>query len=432
MADIRFFPPEEFEMRIKHVRDRMAERGLDALLIASPENLYYLTGLNHQGYFAYQMLILPLEQEPILITRAMERAIVQDMVPEVKHVCFSDGIDPLPPPEHAEDDLLMSSSEDDSSAGLNPWSMSLGVSVRSDEGLPEDITSPTDVTCKALKEAGLSKARLGLEKDGSFFPYRIAAGIVEKMPEARWEDAQGIVDNCRILQSPLELKCTRKAAEISDTMMLAAIAAAGPGVYKRDVMASVYQTMFQRGGTYPGFIPLVRSTRTLAHEHGTWDNNRLHRKDMLFVELAGCVWRYHAPIGRLLYIGKAPGKAYKIHAVCREALQAAIEAIKPGVLGRDVYQAWQGCVDRAGLSHYRRHHCGYSVGIGFPPSWSGSGVPLGLRANSTMELRPGMVFHLLSWLLRTGKGDSFLSNTVVVTEKGCEPLSKVPWDLVVR
>jgi len=47
------------------------------------------------------------------------------------------------------------------------------------------------------------------------------------------------------------------------------------------------------------------------------------------------------------------------------------------------HAAWQGVIERAGLSGYRRHHCGYAVGIGFPPSWSGGGVPLGLRAGWT-------------------------------------------------
>jgi Xaa-Pro dipeptidase len=72
------------------------------------------------------------------------------------------------------------------------------------------------------------------------------------------------------------------------------------------------------------------------------------------------------------------------------------------------------------------------VGIGYPPSWSGSGVPVGLRRSSDLELQPGMVFHLMSWLLRTGKGDSFLSDTAVVTEDGCEVLTKVSRELYVR
>ncbi len=72
------------------------------------------------------------------------------------------------------------------------------------------------------------------------------------------------------------------------------------------------------------------------------------------------------------------------------------------------------------------------MGIGFPPSWSGSGTPRGLRRESDMELRSGMVFHLMSWLLRTGRGDSFLSDTVVVTDSGCEFLTTVERGVAVR
>jgi Xaa-Pro dipeptidase len=106
--------------------------------------------------------------------------------------------------------------------------------------------------------------------------------------------------------------------------------------------------------------------------------------------------------------------------------------MRPGALARDVYATWQVEIDRAGLSGYRRHHCGYAVGIGFPPSWSGSGVPVGLRSDSDLELRAGMVFHLMSWLLRSGRGDYFISDTVVVTQQGCERLTQVPRTLTVR
>jgi Xaa-Pro dipeptidase len=49
-----------------------------------------------------------------------------------------------------------------------------------------------------------------------------------------------------------------------------------------------------------------------------------------------------------------------------------------------------------------------------------------------MKLASGMVFHLMSWLLRTGRGDSFLSDTVVVTDDGCEFLTGAPRGVTVR
>lgn len=148
--------------------------------------------------------------------------------------------------------------------------------------------------------------------------------------------------------------------------------------------------------------------------------------------MAGCVRRYHAPMGRLIFIRHAPRRAERINRICHEAMQAAAETIEPGVEAGAVYEQWQQHLDRNKLSHYSRHHCGYSVGIGYPPSWSGSGVPVGLRRDSTMPLREGMVFHLMSWLLGSGRGDAFLSDTVVVTSEGCEFLTNVERDIRVR
>lgn len=429
-----FFAPAELEARRERARQAMAERGLAALLVTSPENVYYLSGLDHQGYFAYQALLLPRDGKPLLITRAMERAIVRDQVPDVEHLGYSDGVEPPAAPEDRERELVLATrTADGGTAGLRPWDTSFGVPSREGMGgAPTRARAPVKATVKALEEAGLGASAVGVEKSGTFLPCAILEGLTAALPKVGWQDASGLVDDLRLVQSPRELECTRRAAALSDTMMLAAIAAAGPGARQRDVMAALYQVMFQRGGTYPGFIPLVRSTHTLEHEHGTWDDSHLRPKDVLFLEMAGCVRRYHAPLGRLVFIGKAPARAVKMLELCRRAIEAASGRIGPGVKAGEVYRAWHACLEEAGLGHYHRHHCGYSVGIGYPPSWSGSGVPVGLRPGSDLALKPGMVFHLMSWLLRTGKGDSFLSDTVVVTDDGCELLTRTPRGLTVR
>ena len=70
--------------------------------------------------------------------------------------------------------------------------------------------------------------------------------------------------------------------------------------------------------------------------------------------------------------------------------------------------------------------CGYVVGLGFPPSWTGGSMVVGLRHASDLVLPPGMVFHLLSWLMGTGRGDYFFSNAAVLTDEGCEILTTTP------
>lgn len=417
----RYFEDSEYERRRRIVRETMASRGFDALLIASPENINYLTGLDHMGYFACQLLIFPGKGQPILVTRAMERAVVRDQVPDVIHVGYADGSEPAPvatPDENLPDEA---------------WALTGGTPTREFRRRPQ-LTPSSAVrdTVRALEDAGLGNAVVAVDQSSTFLPYAIAEGIMAGARGVDWQDLGSLVDDVRLVQSPEEQALTREAARISDSMMLSAIATGGAEVNAREIMASIYDAMFRRGGTYPGFVPLVRSSNNLDHEHGTWENRELRHGELLFLEMAGCLRRYHAPMGRLVFVGEAPEDAHRINAICQEAMMAAAEAIRPGARAGDVYENWQAVLDGNGLSHYSRHHCGYSIGIGYPPSWSGSGVPVGLRRHSDMPLREGMVFHLMSWLLHSGQGDAFLSDTVLVGPGGCEFLTTVNRDVLVR
>ena len=144
------------------------------------------------------------------------------------------------------------------------------------------------------------------------------------------------------------------------------------------------------------------------------------------LELAGCVCRYHAPMGRLIHLGHIRDEDAAMAEVAKRAFGAALAGLRPGRRAREVYADWQAVVDAAGMPHYRRHHCGYLVGIGFPPSWTGGNTVTGLRHDSDLELREGMCFHLLSWFTETGRGDFFVSNTALLGPGGPELLTTAP------
>jgi len=224
----------------------------------------------------------------------------------------------------------------------------------------------------------------------------------------------------------------REAARVSDAAAGAATGAMRAGGSEREVAAECQRAMILAGGTYPGFGPFIRSTARLGEEHTTWGDAHFQDGDAVFLELSGCVARYHAPLGRLVHVGRAPDDARAMARTTEEAFEAVLAALRPGALFREVYAAWQGVVDRAGLPHYRRHHCGYLVGIGVPPSWTGGNKVTGLRGDSDIEVRTGMTFHVLSWMMGTGRGDFFLSNTVLLTENGPEVLTRTPTGVTVR
>jgi Xaa-Pro dipeptidase len=365
----RAFPEEEFATRRKKLGAAMAAAGLDGLVVSTPENIFYLTGLDHQGFFALHLLIVTAAGEMTLIVRAMERVTVEDQVSGARFVGYADNED------------------------------------------------PARVACTALQDSDLARGRIGVEKHSLFFPPRACEALL---------DGSRLIDELRMIKSPLEIAYTRQAAAVTDAMLQAAIATAAPGVNEREVAAEIHRAMILAGGDTPGFGPFIRPTPRLGQEHTTWQDRKLVAGEALLLELSGCVSRYHAPAGRFLFIGRRPAGTREIEQVCLEAFDRVVEAIVPGVTAAEVYRAWQSRVDEAGLSHYRRHHCGYVVGLGFPPSWTGGSMVMGLRHDSNLVLRPGMVFHLLSWLMGSGRGDYFVSNTAVLTDAGCEILTKTP------
>ena len=80
MTHNAFFPDTEYTARLRSVREAMGQRDVDVLLITSPENIYYLTGLDHQGYFAFTMLIFPRDGDAQIVARAHEEVIMAEMV----------------------------------------------------------------------------------------------------------------------------------------------------------------------------------------------------------------------------------------------------------------------------------------------------------------------------------------------------------------
>lgn len=365
------FPSEEYETRVQDVRGLMRARALDGLLITSPENIYYLVGLSHQGYFAFTMLIFPVEGQPLLVTRSMERVTVTEQAPDVDHVGFADN------------EL--------------PWT----------------------AVVRAIEQARLPSARLGVELDNMFFPPQVWEEVKARLPRVEWSDGSGLTEEIRLVKSPLELDVVRRAAALSDRAIRAGIEVAGVGMNEREIAAEVMRSMVLGGSEHPGFVPLVRSKRFLLQEHTTWRDVVLVPGDGLLMELSASVHRYHAPLARMLYVGWAPVWLDRSAEVAIAGLDAVAGALTPGASSGDAYAAWQAVVDDAiGPGRYHRHHCGYSVGIGFPPSWVGGSGVIGLRPGGTMEIRERMVFHVLSWLLGTDVPDYVVSDTVVVTAGG--------------
>jgi Xaa-Pro dipeptidase len=377
---------EEHKARVAAVRAAMGAAGLACMCVTGPEDVCYLTGLNHQGYFAFTMLVLPLTGVPVIVARQMEATTLSVQLPWCLHYGYQDHEDPA------------------------------AVAVAAIEAVLPAATT----------------AGVGVNKADMWLPLGIWERVSARLPQATWEDTSELIARQRAVKSEAEIACVREAAAISSAAMLAGLDAVRVGVNARDIAAAVYRTMIGHGGDYPGMAPFIRFRDALLQEHVTWPDREVVRGDSVFFELSASVARYHAPLTRMAYVGEPPDGTEVAGRIAADALDAVTAALVPGARACDVYAAWQDVVN-SGLGHdrYRRHHCGYQVGIGFPPSWVGGPAVVGLRSDSTWRVRAGMTFHVLSWLLGQEPADYVLSDTVVVTPEGGQLLTSVYRDPIV-
>ena len=381
MRGFCYFSPEEHGARLSNVRSKMEEYNFDACLITSPENIYYLIGLDHQGYFGPHILIVPRQDEMIIVARAHEVTTCERQAGNATFKGYS------------------------------------------------DTQEAGKFVSEILKKMNLGNANIGIQKASLCFPPTISDSLKDNLPEVKWGDANGIVESFRMVKSSREIEYIKKAASISDKMIQKAIDTAAEGISEREIAACIHEVMIREGGEPPGFGPFVRSAERLPYEHEIWSDRILQKGDQVILEMAASFKRYHSPMGRLIYVDKAPDGTVEVEKICIEAQNETIKSMKPGTSFAEVYNTWQDVIDRNGLSHYRRHHCGYSVGIAFHPSWTGGIGVVSLHDKSDLIIQSGMVFHQLSWLLGCGKGDYFVSDTVYVNENGGERLTNTSRNL---
>src|SRR5690606_32397372 len=117
------------------------------------------------------------------------------------------------------------------------------------------------------------------------------------------------------------------------------------------------------------------------------------------------------------------------HAACVDAMQACLEALKPGRPVGEVFEAHARVLDAAGYRPHRLNACGYSLGATYTPTWMD--WPM-FYAGAPEPARPGKTFFLHMILMDSDANRAMtLGQTVLVTETGIERLSRLPLDLVV-
>ncbi|MCU4676425.1 ectoine hydrolase [Catenovulum sp. 2E275] len=378
------FAFEEYEKRISDLRTRIAQRNLDAVVISDPENIMYLTDYQTTGYSFFQALVVPLEDEPFMITRAME----------------------------------------ESNVIARTW-------VEKTRPYP-DTGDAIQMLVDALREFGLANKRIGYERNSYFFPAYHQDCIHTTLNDGKLLDCFGIVEQGRIKKSPAEIELMRKAALATEAGMKAGIETAQVGVTENEIGAAISAAMFSAGGEPPAVMPYVTSGPRSMIGHATWEGRVVGENEHVFLEVGGCYRRYHTAMMRTVILGKLTDSMYKAQERMKQALTSLHAYVQPGMTVSDVDNLIRNIITENDVGARLITRSGYSIGIAFPPSWD-EGYIISLKQGESAILEEGMTFHIIPWMWGVdGNKTCGISDTIYITDKGCESFFTLPQDFTVK
>lgn len=379
------FPHEEYVRRIDELRQRMSERLMDAVIISDPENLMYLTDYQTTGYSFFQALVVPLENEPFMVTRKLE----------------------------------------ESNVIARTW-------VELTRPYP-DTGDAIQMLVSALIEFGLAGKSIGYERNSYFFPAYHQDIFHTTFSRSRLMDCFGIVEQGRICKSSYEIEVMKKSALAAKAGMKAGLEMCQAGVTENEIGAAISQAMFSAGGEIPAVMPYVASGPRTMIGHASWEGREVQAGEHVFLEVGGCYRRYHTAMMRTAICGKMSDSMHKAQEVMKQALAETRATLRPGITVSDVDNMIRKIVTDNQVGARLITRSGYSIGIAFPPSWD-EGYILSLFQRGGEVLKPGMTMHVIPWLWGVdGDKTCGISDTFYITETGCESFfDDVPLDFTIN
>lgn len=370
------FSREEYARRLANIRQIMADRGAEILVIDATEHLAYLTGFGPTATM-YQACIVPLTGEPVMVFRRLDETSFFERTWITDSVTFGDAEDPVA------------------------------------------------TVIDTVRERGWDTGHIGLELDSHYLPVRTYLRYVEAFPAATIVDLSDGIRELRLRKSPAEIAYLRKAAYIADEAVRRAVAAVGEGVSERVAAATAARAFVELGAT-SGHVGRVASGGRTGSLHGELRDHKLAAGDIMHLEMVSQVSGYSARLMRPVVVGAPSAEQAETARQLIELQDQQFAALRPGVLGREVDAIGREGALAAGLRDAYDNSTGYTLGYyGTPHPARSSDFTRIFVPTADWPLEEGMVFHMYM----NARGMAF-SETILITPTGHERLTQVSRELL--
>ncbi len=314
----------------------------------------------------------------------------------------------------AEGELTLIAS--DAEAGT---ARALGAAVRDYAGYTLD--EPLNVVerqAAALREVlgGWNGRGAAVAVELRFLPAALAGAVHEALSGATLRPVDGQLEPLRAVKTPEEIVKLRAALALCDQSQADVQMLIQPGVSEISLWGELKAGLeVQAGGRLPMLADLVAGVRT-GEMGGLPGAYVLQEGDPVIADIVPRLDGYWGDICGTHFVGAPPAEMAKIRGIVHDALRRGMDAVRPGVIARDLDAMLRETIRAAGYEPYP-HHSGHGVGVSYHEEPR-------LVPYNDMALAPGMVIAIEPGIYLPGVGGVRLENVVLVTQDGCEVLTR--------
>ena len=240
-----------------------------------------------------------------------------------------------------------------------------------------------------------------------------------------------------------DIEMMRESAELAAEVLLMIEPYAKPGVTTNRLNDLCHDLIVSRGAVpsplgYKGFPKSICSSINNEICHGIPSDRKLRNGDIVNLDITTYLNGFHGDTSKTIHVGSPRPKSNRLVETCREALQKAIDVVRPGAHLGDIGATIQTFTEGRGYSVVREF-CGHGIGRSFheDPQVLHFG-----RFGEGAELKKGMVFtiepminegkcdlEILSdkWtaVTKDGSRSAQFEHTVAVWDDGCKVLTRL-------
>lgn len=358
----------------------MHSNGLDAVVVASPENVFYSTGCRIITQITIRdrmaIVLIPFNDEPILIVCETERlqAKIESRIREIRFYT-------------------------------------------------EFKHSPINLLGTILNERGLQESRLGIEMN--YISALDLQRLRKKTPNVEFRHCENIFDSMRMIKSEEEIEIMKRAARATRKSIYDAFDATQRGDTELSIAKRMI-TKLVKGGADATFCPcyflVLGSGRRTPIAHAAPTDRRIREGELLRVDFGGMFSGYVSDAAAMAVVGKPANRQSRVYRKLVQSHERIIDKIRPGISSAHLYDLCREVFRQNDLP-FRVPHIGHSIGLNVHER------PM-IQPFSIETIRRNMILNIEPSTVPVGGREFYhIEDTVLVTNDGVELLTEIQQEL---